>query len=518
MKKLICLLCVIAMLTALAACQTQDEGTTTTTTTAENGATETTTEEPAETVTMTYLIPGNLNDDEEMVMEEINARLDQDGVGIHLRREAIPWDVWADRLNIKLTGGEEFDMFHIMQDWIPYNNYYARGALVDITDLLNEHGPVIKEIIPDEMWSGSAIGGRNFIIPTFWIEIAVDNYVVYREDAMRKYGLDIPESPEDILEAFRVARADWDGVNLPILNFRPSYDVAVLQLNPKIHRYYDRFPYIVKDQFFMVHQDGTVESWFESPEFKMDCEFMSTAYDDGIIHPDVLSHDFDFINNYLFEGDWLMVTYTSFENTQKNNPDISIDDKKMFLPVPEKPLIRNWGVKNCNGISITSPNPESPIKFINWLWSDQDNYDLYMYGIEGVHWEQDPDDPRGIINIRDEVTGAHNYQTGDDWKIGMIDMVRYDTSGWMTRHNYQWKEDPDAVNSIAGTFFFDASSIATEYSNVQAEAEAVMTPIVMGVQAYDDYFETAINRLKAAGLDTLIEEYQRQLDEHLANQ
>jgi len=53
---------------------------------------------------------------------------------------------------------------------------------------------------------------------------------------------------------------------------------------------------------------------------------------------------------------------------------------------------------------------------------------------------------------------------------------------------------------------------------VQAEAATVMTPIVMGVQDYETYFPDAIARLKAAGLDKLVEEYQAQLSAFIAAQ
>jgi putative aldouronate transport system substrate-binding protein len=45
-----------------------------------------------------------------------------------------------------------------------------------------------------------------------------------------------------------------------------------------------------------------------------------------------------------------------------------------------------------------------------------------------------------------------------------------------------------------------------------------MTPIVMGVQDYDKYFGPALARLKAAGLDKIVAEYQTQLTAAIAAQ
>lgn len=536
MKKGLCLLLIVTLLCSIAACG----GTATPTTTAaattaaattaaaatEAATTAATTAAPEsspavkEIITMKYVVPGDLLPDEGLVMDAINKKLLDDGVGVKIVREGIPWDVWADKVNLKLTSNEEFDMFHIMQDWIPYNNYYSRGALTDVTDLIDQYGPVVRSKIPQAMWEGSKIKGRNFIIPTFWIDLAIDTPIFYRDDVFKKYNLKVPQTAEDILDCYRTVRADWKGVNKPILNFAiPSYDAAVLQLSPKLHRLYDAYPFIVKDQFFQVFQDGTVKSWFESEEFKKDCAFMSAAYKDGIIQPDILSVNFDWYNNYMSNGDAFLWTNPSLEQAKKNNPDVKIEDMKSFTFAPEKPAIRNWGIKNCNGISVTSKHPEGPIMFIDWLWTKQENYDLYMYGIEGTHWNKDPNNPRGVVTVKDPTTNASNYQTGDDWKIGFISMVRYDTTGFMAYNDIAYVEDPKAQNSVAGAFFFDAkTNVATEYANVQAEATTAMTPIVMGVQDYDKYFGPALARLKAAGLDKIVAEYQTQLTAAIAAQ
>ena len=79
----------------------------------------------------------------------------------------------------------------------------------------------------------------------------------------------------------------------------------------------------------------------------------------------------------------------------------------------------------------------------------------------------------------------------------------------------QYTVDENAVNSVAGGFFFDASSVQTEYSNVQTEMEAVITPIIMGVISYEDGYESALKRLKDAGLDTVVAEYQRQFNAYM---
>lgn len=481
------------------------------------GAATTASTQPAEPIQVKYIFPGDPKEDEQLVMDAINAKLKADGVNITLIREPLPWDIYFDKLNQKLASGEEFDMFHIMQDIKSYNTYYAQGALQDVTDYIDQYGPVIKEKIPEEMFTGSSINGRTYIIPTYWVEVAADNNMPYRTDVFEKYNLALPQTPEEILDAFRTVRADWDGVNKPILNFSaPTYDPNANHMF-KIHRTYDRYPFVVKESFFQVFQDGHVESWFESPEFKKDAEFMNTAYEEGIIQPDILTTSGDVAKNYGIHGDSLMWTCGDLSDVINNNPDANLDTVQTYLLAPEKPLLRFWGVKNANGVSVTSEHPEGPIMFINWLWSSQENYDLYMYGIEGTHWQKDPGNPeRGLEWIKDPTTNDTTYLGGGNSWIGNIDMVRFSSGAWTYYNEGLFTKNPNAVNSVAGNFFFDPTNVATEYANVQAEAAIVMTPIAMGVQPYEEYFPAAIERLKTAGLDELVAEYQSQLTAFLA--
>ena len=67
-------------------------------------------------------------------------------------------------------------------------------------------------------------------------------------------------------------------------------------------------------------------------------------------------------------------------------------------------------------------------------------------------------------------------------------------------------------------FVFDPTNVATEYANCLAEVEASVYPIKLGIISYEEGYENALGKLKAAGIDKVIEEYQKQLNEYLAAQ
>jgi putative aldouronate transport system substrate-binding protein len=77
--------------------------------------------------------------------------------------------------------------------------------------------------------------------------------------------------------------------------------------------------------------------------------------------------------------------------------------------------------------------------------------------------------------------------------------------------------NPKAVASPASDFFFDSTPVQAEWANLQTEFRSSIVPIYAGVLAYDEAFPRALQRMKAAGLDKALAEYQKQLTAHIAS-
>ena len=65
---------------------------------------------------MRIVQPGTLCPDYETGMAAVNEKLKEDGVNIEVSVTRIPWDAYAEKLNLMLTTGEEFELLHVMQD------------------------------------------------------------------------------------------------------------------------------------------------------------------------------------------------------------------------------------------------------------------------------------------------------------------------------------------------------------------------------------------------------------------
>lgn len=464
-------------------------------------------EAPDTLLPVKYVVPGDEPAGAPAMMARINEQLAP--LGITLSIQYIPWDVWDQKLNLMLSTGEEFDLFHVMQDRVSFSNYYGRGGLSDLTEALEAEGQAIFESIPGDVMDAAKIQGRYYCIPTNWVELGVEGYFTVRTDLLEKYGQVMPTTNAEILDVVEAVIQQYDGAETPYLTFRGGdFDPMSLHTT-SLHPEYERYPFTVKDALFFVSQAGEVESWLETEEFKRDCEWMHQAYTRGLIDPDVLAITQDQISDLIGRGIFAISFGTggSYSEMVKEWPELTPESVQLVRLHAEKGALRPWAFKNCNAVPLSSKHPEAAVRFINWLYSAQENYDLFMYGVEG---QQFTIPGEGKIEYIDLDVSSELKWNFADWMIGNMKYIRINAGGFPSVDNARYTVDESAQSSIAGGFFFDPTEVQAEYSNVLTEYAAVMAPICVGVQSYEDYYPAALERMKAAGLDAVVEAYQNQ--------
>jgi putative aldouronate transport system substrate-binding protein len=469
------------------------------------------------TPTVRYLMPGDPSKLYNDVIGVVNQKLEGDR-GIRVEVVYIPWDVWQQRVNLMLSTGEEFDLFHIMQDQIQMANYRAMGGLTDITSLIDQHGQNIKKVIDPGSFDAMRIDGKIYGIPSLWAELSCDGVFVIRKDILDRYGLPIPGSPDELLTTAKTVADRWDGSGRLYIPFGGARAVnPVTSETWVLHRTYPSFPFNVMDIVALVRSDGSVSSWIESEEFKMDAAWMRRAYQMGLINPDILTMSNDQHSNQRRAGNWLFLTGTScyYEDVKiNNNPNLKPEDFVGIKFNPEKPDIYYTAVKNLNGVSSTSRNPDAAVKFFDWLYTNQENYNLFMYGRNGVDYTLTANG-RLRNTARDENNAVLYMQA--DWMLGNLKFIKPDASTSQIELDWLYTQNPGAVNFTGNDFFFNSTTVEAEWTNVQTEIAAAIAPIYLGVLDYNEAFPAALRRLKAAGLDKVIAEYSRQMQAHLAS-
>lgn len=451
-----------------------------------------------------YLLPGNAPQDKDAVVAAINAKLQEDGLNLTYEPTYIPWDVWDQKTNLMMSTGEEFELVAIMHDVKSPNVLVGNGGIVPIGDLLDEHGQDLKAAMPDWIWESAVVNGDIHYVPNFWADTAFNGgMVTMRKDLVESNNLSAPRSPAELLDTAEAIKQNWPeedkSVYIKMLN-EPAY---------YLHNTYDTFPFTVVDNVIRVDQDGAVSSWLESEEFKQDVDFMREAYERGLVHPDVLTVPTEVMNQEEIAGRYLFRQgdVGIGDNVRERFPGAAVD----IYYLADQPHFRSYAIRNSNGVSATSPHPEAAIQFLNWVYGEQENFDLVLYGVEGEHWNDGGKNLRETLKFNEN--GGSAYELAS-WLLGHVEMNRYSVNydKNLLERRTMIADDADVVNSVTIGFNFDPSPVAAEYANVSAELKTSVEPLLYGVVGYDQAYSGMLANMKAAGLDRVIDEYRTQFE------
>ena len=259
-----------------------------------------------------------------------------------------------------------------------------------------------------------------------------------------------------------------------------------------------------------------------SPRYKEYLDEMRKWYAEGLLDPDFLAVDSNTFQAKATSGQvgsWFgsetahFATYAGIMKETVPEAELAplhwpLDaDGNSYTAQPAVNMI-------CNGkgiaISTKCKDIEAAMRYLDYIYSE-DGIRLVNYGIEGVHYTPVGDDK--IEYIKDE--NDNTLYTMDTWMSGYLPYMRFSSDAPDSQINYMtYKAENAVVSPIAG-FIFDASNVQTELSNLQTEIIASIYPIKVGMVSYEDNIDQAIANLKAAGLDTYLNEYRTQFSAYL---
>jgi putative aldouronate transport system substrate-binding protein len=466
---------------------------------------------------MRFYMPGAPSPEADMVNTAVNEALTRDGVDIDYQPNYIPWDQWVGKINLMLSTGDEFELLHIMEDYIPTSTYASRNHLAPLSALIRKEAPNLTGRFDKVLWDSATTKGEIYGVPAFWRDNSGDGEgdITIRKDKFDQYNIPYPQNTTEILSALTTLQQRWsaeDGVR------RYVYEHTLNRPPVALHRTYDTWPYYVSlDGIFQVRQNGEANMYYETAEFQKDAEFMNALYTRDLIHPDILNLPADTIRTAKQDGNFLFCIMTGPASTYElDSRGANGEEIYLYKMALEKPMLMNLPLQNANGVPITTKHPEAGLKFLDWVYSSQENQDLLLYGFQGRHWQPVGTDQR--INIK----GADNiFYSFDTWMIELVTYHRFDIDDQTPQTNKDnWLRNiyPDRteISPVVG-FNFDSTPVRVEYANVTAEYTASILPIKAGVIPYRANFPAALAKMKAAGSDRVIAEYRRQLAEYTAS-
>ncbi|CAI6086586.1 extracellular solute-binding protein [Cohnella sp. JJ-181] len=133
------------------------------------------------------------------------AKLLEEKTGYKVQYDMLPQDKWAEKLNLLMASGEAYDIVTSYSDMALYSDYAQQGALVDLTPLIDQYGPNIKEAISQQSIDALKVNGKLYAIPTS-ITYKIGTSILIRTDWLDKVGMQMPATTDEfkaVLQAFK---------------------------------------------------------------------------------------------------------------------------------------------------------------------------------------------------------------------------------------------------------------------------------------------------------------------------
>lgn len=446
------------------------------------------------------LYPGDESDRmTEFLQNEFAEKMKED-LGIKVNMTFVPWDQYWEQKDIMLAAKEPVDLYW---DGLPdLSTMVNKKQARPLDDLIAEYGQDMLKVLPEEHIQGGAIDGVIYGIPSAYAPSSnMFQLVCVREDLMEAVGMDNLESPEDLMtfskkvkEAFPEIQGGGDPLIKPLT------------------RYYadEQYNWIAaQDLVVFGEETHKAYSFYETEAFQEFSKFNRQMSLDGQYTDDV-TIKYNERTTRMHTGIYIWVEGSLGKETEiidavrQNSPDAKL---KSYLLAPEKPNYIIAAGGEAIFIPESAPNPEGAMKFLNWLYSSQDNYNMALYGVEGVDFEIK--DNRIVRLQGDEFFYEWMFRNQHYQMFG----PEVDDEFIETYKNW----DDNAQRSASFGFAFDNSNVR-EIENQLKEIEGrEVSAIRSGFIDFEENYPKAIQDLKDAGIDEYVAEVQRQLDEFLAN-
>jgi len=305
----------------------------------------------------------------------------EEKTGYKVQNDMLPQEKPSDKLNLIMASGTDYDFIDAMnkQDFF---NFAQNGALTDLTPLIEQYGPNIKQAISAESLAGAMVDGKIYGIPTLNVSYVRDG-VLIRTDWLEKVGKSMPTTLDefvDVLKAFKEKDPGGNGKN----NIPFTMDSAGLIDN-------------LMGAFGIYGQwnekDGQLVNVSSDPALKDYAAFMRSLYEQGLLDKEFATNK-SATSAEKFTSGRAGVLWTRWssipgydEALKKNVPDAKYE----FIPPMKGPgdlsgFTMIGGFNKITFVPKSAKHPEDVVKMVNAMLDPEIFKGIYV-GEEGTDYK-----------------------------------------------------------------------------------------------------------------------------------
>lgn len=460
--------------------------------------------EKDDTYTVTMVLAGSQQDDEERIEGKINEILEP-ALNAKLDLIVLPFGSAVQQRQLMLSGNEKIDTFYIgLNDAV---NFMNAGQIVDMSDLVKKHGKNINEIFEEEELSANTINDFTLGVPA-QIERGDIPAVYLRKDLVEKYKIDLTKikKPADLEEIYATVKAGEPEMDMLYSSGTDNTPIDRLQRVDDIGGGLG----VLMDPV----NSTKVENLFASDWYMETTKTIYEFYQNGYINKDAATNSEDW-RTLLKNGNLFSVFYTYHPATPTEFKTSTGYDFEI-VKFEENALKKSTAYGSVMfSIAQNSENPEKTMQVLDYIYGSASVMNLLNWGEEGTDYV-----------LTDKENGLINYPEGKD-----IDTVGYSLNlGWELPNQFiahlwegsdpnQWNNmkvfNDEAEVSQALGFLFDRSGYETTIAALDNVTKQYQGTINSGTVDPEKYIPEFLDALEKAGVQEIIDAKQEQLDEWL---
>ncbi|MGN8737849.1 ABC transporter substrate-binding protein [Bilifractor sp. HCP3S3_D3] len=454
------------------------------------------------------------------VMDEIN-KISEAKIGVHVNYHILDIATYMQQMPLMLTGGsDQVDL--IMDTAMPttsFSTFTAQNQLMDISEYLDDYAPDAKKLL-SEYLPATTIDGAVYALPAYRTYNS-SYYIIMRKDILDELGLTekaqnlsswsefkellqtVHDSqdklPDNMKTTAMLCNADTQGnvmmgtyTDTAADSFADDYGFDVLGDANRIIR---------------ANDDGTVDNYFASDDYKASVERTIDFYNSDLIYKDSATAQ-DGADQQMANGVTFAYTVQSEIGVEQAKKSATGYDVVCvpYLDVPvQSSNVNTWGWS----VPSTSEEPEAAVAFMNLMYTDPDIENLFVYGIEGRDYELNDQGEAKLLDTKE-------YQNSDFFFGNQFNA--YPAEG--TGSDFRTKAKEALDNAEISPYFglvVNTEPIANEQTALSAVLKKYENALESG-SADISTLDAMNSELEGAGLQKYLDYYQEQLDNWKAEQ
>ena len=407
---------------------------------------------------------------------------------------------YMQQLNLMLSSGDEFDLFIPMASPVDYVN---AGQIQPVEDLVKEYAPELEQLISAEDRVTQTFAGEWYGLPNN----SEKGYTLgfgMRKDVCDELGIDY----ENL--------SSWDDLHDALVKVKEAHPEMYPIVSNSGSMFGSDTAYTGQDSCGDTYnlavladpfdENGKIESWFTTDQFKEVTTRMYTWAQEGLVMPDA-STNADGANTLVAAG-------KAFGYFQHMKPGW---EGEQSVSNQTETVAWRYGTPTYTGGSMawfvptSSGDPERAVAFWEMMYTNADIANLVINGIECEDYV-----------VADEANGIIDYPEGKDSSTVTYSRLTWEWPNqqlgyfWEGEDTTLWEQyaefEKEAQIPVSFGFTFDATSVMNEITACTNVYQKYVPALLCGSLDPETTIPVLNEEMEKAGIQKIVDEKQAQFD------